>query len=189
MGCLHPVRNAFSEARVPMKVLRGSVESLAIVAGVVICGVVLLINVNVILRYLWGINITGVLEITEWSLLVIGLCAAPWVFWTDKHVRVDVVTSYLEKKHLKGRWYLGLGTDVIAAVVCAIVVYEAVMVTKDAFTQGLISQSFLGYKLWPFYAVIPLTFSASLAVLVSRIVRRMRNKKKWRGAPDHRAEA
>jgi TRAP-type transport system small permease protein len=167
-----------------MKVISRLVTIMAVLAGVVLAAVMVLITVNVIARYFFNYNLTGVLEITEFGLLLATMLAAPWVLMIDKHVRVDIITGLIEKKSPKARWVLALIAESMGALFCAIVVYESLMVTISAYKTHQRSMSFLPTQLWPFYMFIPLCFTFMTILFVYRVVRQAKTRRVLQGELD-----
>ena len=158
-----------------MRAIRGWVSILAVVAGVNLVLVVILITTNIVLRFGFSYSLRGVIELVEWSLLIMGLWAAPLVLWNDEHVRVDLLTRMLSQKFPRVRHFLQFIIHGCIILVCAIMTYESFVVAKGMYVQATVTQSVLGFKIWPFYAVIPISFASMLMVESYKLIRHVRN--------------
>lgn len=148
-------------ANVLLKVLAG-------IAGVLLGGLVLLITAGVVSRYAFDRPITGIIEITEWALLVITLFTAPWIMSLDSHVRVDIITRVVEAKAPRARWAMALVAECIGFVVSLVMVYYGVLVSAQAFASHKVSLSYIPLPLWPLYALIPFSFALMAIVFAWR---------------------
>ena len=95
---------------------------------------VLVIIVDVFLRYTFSISSAGSSEL-EWHLFsVLFLLAAPWAFQVDRHVRVDVFHQRFSPKMKK--WIELTGCVVLLLPFCAVGFWESIGFVKSAYLVG-----------------------------------------------------
>jgi len=160
------------------------VRVMAAIGGTLLGLIMILITVNVIARYFFHYDIIGVLEITEWSLLVITMLTAPWVLQLDKHVRVDIITNIVGSKSPKARYIMALISESLGALICAVVTYESLMVTITQYSQHKVSMSFLSIPMGPLYMFIALCFLFLTLIFAFRVTVMVRSRKVLTGAVD-----
>jgi TRAP-type C4-dicarboxylate transport system permease small subunit len=131
------------------------VKAGAFLAGVLFGLVVLLICVDVFMRYFLNRPLEGVLESTEYSLLFFTLLSATWLLKNGRHVRMDLVISRLKPRT---RNILHVATSFLGAIVCAIVAYYGVLLVIRYFKTGHHLVSSLEPLAYPLVSIIPLAF-------------------------------
>lgn len=131
----------------------------------------LLITCDVVLRNMGLHWIAASTEISEYMLMVATFVAAPWLLYQGAHIRIDLVVQQLPARLAQG---LELACNVLAAVVCAVLAWQALRVTRDAAEQGSMVFKELMFPQW--WLNLPLLFGASLMAVefVRRAVQMVR---------------
>ena len=108
------------------------IDVMAFLGGVLLAGLMLLVTIAVASRYFLQSPIGWVIEVCEYTLVVITFLIAAWVLKQDGHVRMDLVLNVLKPKARSG---LNAVTLLVSALVCFILSYIAVNVTWELY-QG-----------------------------------------------------
>ena len=93
-------------------------DYLAIVAMVLIVGNMLLVVVEVVMRYFFDKPVVWVIEITQYALVFMTFLATAWLLKREGHVIMDLIVNRLNEK---GRHIANMITSFIAALVCLII--------------------------------------------------------------------
>lgn len=120
--------------------------------GLLICAV-LIVCVEVVLRYVMNKPLTWVEQISGYILVYIVFLNAAWVLKKDRHVKLDILHERLSPKS-QDRFYVV--TSFLGAVICLIVTCFGVVVTWDYFQRGTPSVEILRIPLFTIWWVIPL---------------------------------
>ena len=92
---------------------------------------VLIIVIDVALRYLFSVTTAASFEL-EWHLFAaIFLLGAAWTFQEDKHVRVDVF--YHQFSERRKAWVNLVGTTVLLVPFCAVGFWESLSFVQSSF--------------------------------------------------------
>jgi TRAP-type C4-dicarboxylate transport system permease small subunit len=107
---------------------------LVLIASLMMAGLMIIVCVDLTLRYFFNSPLLWGTEVTEILLLYITFFGMAWVFWEDGHVVIDVFTGQVagrKKKILNGISYL------IVGVVSAALIYYGFYATFDHFKRGV----------------------------------------------------
>ncbi len=160
-----------------VRVLDGITNMMAFLAGAVIFLVTLLITASVVSRIVGGDGLPWTLEITEYSLVYACFLAVPWVLKQDAHVRVDFVVERIRKRSEKAHANLQRVTDLVMAIICAVMTYYGIKVALSLWERNVIITSILNWPKAPMIAIIPIGFLVALAQLVRVSAERERNRR------------
>ena len=118
---------------------------------------VLVIVIDVILRYTLSITSAASFEL-EWHLFAaIFLLGAAWTLQEDKHVRVDVF--YHRFSDRKRAWVNLIGTLVLLLPFCTVGFWESISFVKSSYSIGEVSPQPGGLPArWIIKATIPIGF-------------------------------
>jgi TRAP-type C4-dicarboxylate transport system permease small subunit len=133
------------------KILDGA----AFLAGTILALSVILICIDVAMRYFVRKPITGILESTEYGLVFLTLLAVAWLLRRDKHVRMDMVLKKL--KPGMQAWVNGL-TSAASTVICGIITYYGTIVVINCYRTGERFSSTLEPLSYPLMAIVPVCF-------------------------------
>jgi TRAP-type transport system small permease protein len=84
-----------------MKFYRRLMQACGVLAALLIGAIVVLVCYDVIGRNLGLKSLPWIVEITEYSLPLITLLAAPWLLFRAEHVRIDLLTNMLSPAALR----------------------------------------------------------------------------------------
>lgn len=126
------------------------------------------ISADVVMRYLFGAPIHGANEVSAHLLLVFYIFALSYVYAENGHVRMDLL---YENMSPRVRSFVEILAGCCGFLVFGAIAYQA---NDDIKYARLIGQSTedVGLLIWPFYAVIMVTFAfVMLQILVSTLLR------------------
>ena len=129
-------------------------------AGVLLLVMTVMIGADVLLRNIGAGGIPPSNELSEDSLYLITLLAAPGLLRQGRHIRIDIVLRALPQRI---GWLLEWAGDVIGFVCCLVVVWYGSSVAAASFSDGSISIKTLVFPEWWLLAPMPAAF-ALLAV-------------------------
>ena len=136
-------------------------DGLAVIAGLAIVLNAALIAADVILRNLGiGLTIPGVIEITEYTLYGVLLCAAPWALRRGAHIAVEIATEPLPPRARRLAAFLA---NTLGLAVCLALVYAGGLAAWKAFAaERLVFKTFVFPEWW---LLAPLPVGAGLLAL------------------------
>lgn len=142
---------------------------LGVISGFIILPMLTItISADVVMRYVFGAPIHGANEVSAHLLLVFYVFALSYVYAENGHVRMDLLYENMSSR-------MRSLVDVLAGI-CGFIVFGAIayQANDDIKYARLIGQSTedVGLLIWPFYAVIMITFAfVLLQILVSTLLR------------------
>jgi TRAP-type transport system small permease protein len=117
-----------------------------------VCADILLRNAH-ILPGVYGLPWTD--EVSESSLYLIALLAAPWLLRREQHIRVDILLQVLPQRLARyGEWLV----DVLALICCLTVTYYGARTTIASYQAGYMTMKTLTTPEWWHLSVIPAAF-------------------------------
>jgi TRAP-type C4-dicarboxylate transport system permease small subunit len=141
------------------------IDALAVVAGALLCALVVLILVDVMARYLRWFSLAWGLEATEYMLYAITFLGAPWVLREEGHIAIDLV---VERLSARGRRIARLATDALGTVVCAALLYFACRVVWQSYAAGTMVHKSFVFPEWLVFAGMPPIFLILCVVYLRR---------------------
>lgn len=126
---------------------------LAAFAGVLLILLMLSISIDVSLRYFFGITFTGLLELSEFSLLWITFLATAWLLTKTGHVNIDFVINRLSPRP---KVIFNIGIYLVSAIIFSIITWYGVKVTWQDFQLNTVMATILEPLKWPIEAIIPI---------------------------------
>ena len=147
------------------------IDAIVILAGVLLWGQMLIVNVEVFSRSL-GHPTTWVGEISSILILWIPFMIAGWVLRREGHVKMDLL---VERLSVRSQALINFVTSLIGVVVMVIVAFSGFMTTL----------SWIGNKtptilMLPRSPIIGIIFVGSLLFAVQFLIRAFENLKHWR---------
>lgn len=134
--------------------------ALSLIGGICLIGLVAILAVGVVMRYLFGVPILGINEIVQLTAVALVMSALPYATVQRAHVSVDVFDPFIGRI---GRLIGDILSRLISGYVLAILTQRAVLKSLDALEWGD-ATNMLGLPIWPFYAI--LAAGTALCVLV-----------------------
>jgi TRAP-type C4-dicarboxylate transport system permease small subunit len=144
------------------------IDTLALVAGALLCALVVLILVDVVARYLRWFSLAWGLEASEYMLYAITFLGAPWVLREQGHIAIELV---VERLSAVARRRARRATDALGALVCAALLYFACRVLWQSYAAGTMVHKSFVFPEWLVYAGMPPIFFILLAVYLRRLAR------------------
>lgn len=95
-------------------------------------------------------------DISEYSLYLCTLLAAPWLLRAGQHIRVDIILRAIPSRLA---WVCEWVSDVLAMVGCAIVAWMGVVMTWKSFSAGAVQIRSVVIPEWWLLAPLPVAFA------------------------------
>ena len=124
---------------------------LCLIAGCSLLGVMILVVVNALLRYLFNAPIAGTLELTEGALPIIVFLSLALTQYEGGHIRVVLLTRKLP---LKARRVSIVVAMLLGATLFAWATYAGWQLTAKSIAIGEIQRGSIRYPLWPIKGTI-----------------------------------
>lgn len=129
-------------------------DIVAFLAGILLVFQMLIVCLEVVMRYFFNSPTVWVVEVSGYAVLCIPLLGAAWALRQGSHVRMDLITGQLSPKSLS---VLNLITAVIAAIICLVITFFGIKVVIDLYQTNFLTQTGLMLPKWPLVAIIPLS--------------------------------
>jgi TRAP-type transport system small permease protein len=137
-------------------------------AGALLLIMTLLIGADVLLRNIGAGGIPPSNELSEESLYLITLLAAPGLLRQGQHIRIDIVLKGLPRRL---GWIMEWIGDVVGLVCCLLFVWYGTSVAAASFFDGAISIKTLVLPEWWLLAPMPVAFALLAIEFVFRMHR------------------
>lgn len=141
----------------------------AIVAAALLLGIFLIVQYEVVLRFVFDSPTSWSHEVSTFAICWVGFLAAGYVLRLGRQLEVDILTSRIS---VSGRRILGTMTDTIAAVFCTYACYLGVNFVQIAHMMQATSASEIDTPLWIPYLAIPIGFGIFALEFLTRILSR-----------------
>ncbi len=128
------------------------VSSLAFLAGILVIFLMLVIFVDVTLRYVTGYSISWAFEASEYTLLYVTFLGTAWLLKRDAHVKLDILLNWLEPRP---KAYLNLIASIMLIIVCILLLWFGADSTIDNFQRHVTSVKYYAPPKWVFLVIIP----------------------------------
>ena len=142
-------------------------QACGVIAGLLIGIVMLLVCVDVIGRNLGFRSISWTVDVTEYSLPLATLLAAPWLLHRNEHVRLDLFSNTLSE-----RWRVRMERfgALVAALVCVALAWYGVQAMLNARSMGSLVMKDLVFPEWWLFAPLPVLFGLLAVESLRRLV-------------------
>lgn len=107
-------------------------------------------------------------EISEWLLLLVTLCVAPWLLRQGQHIRVDILLQPLPPRLAWGLEWLG---DLLGLVTCFVLMLVSGKAMFSSMAAGALSIKTLVIPEWWTLAPMPLAFGLLSVEMLFRMHR------------------
>lgn len=153
--------------------VKGFNKVLVLIASLMMAGLMIIVCVDLTLRYFFNSPLLWGTEVTEILLLYITFLGMAWVFREDGHVVIDVFTGQIavaKKKILNGISYFLVG------IVSVVLIYYGFYAAFDHFKRGVFNPTVIETPIALIIVVIPIgSIPLFLEVLIK--IRRLFSKK------------
>jgi len=146
-------------------------DTLAIVAALILLAMVLLVSADIVLRNLTRTGFSWSNEVTEYGLYVITLLTAPWLLRRSQHVRLDLVLTLVPARVA---FIMEALADVIGFAVCLVMMRHGVRMTIESATLGSYTIKALAFPEWWLLWPLPFCFALVAIEFAFRFDRLMR---------------
>jgi TRAP-type C4-dicarboxylate transport system permease small subunit len=146
-------------------ILDRTLNAMFVFAGVLLLFAMVIISIGVASRYLFDRPIGWAIEIVEYSLLYIAFLTAPLVLKRGAHVRMDLIFSRLSPG-LQST--LNLITSSVSTIVCFILFWFGVRVTRDLYRTGYTTPTVLEIPKFIVIAIICIGFGVLFLLFLIR---------------------
>jgi TRAP-type mannitol/chloroaromatic compound transport system permease small subunit len=136
-----------------------------------ILGSTVISAVNALVRKIFNTSSNAYLEVQWYLFAGAFLLAAGYTLLHGEHVKIDVISSRLEKR--KQIWIDILGFVFFLLPVCLVILYYGIPFFLQGFRSGEVSSNAGGLIRWPVYILIPIGFSLLLLQGLSELVKRI----------------
>jgi TRAP-type C4-dicarboxylate transport system permease small subunit len=151
----------------PLRLVEVTLRTLQILGMAIVVALMLLTVAHVVGRYLFDFPMLGVVEVSGLMVITLVFFAAPYDFFIDRHIAVDVIVRRLRPR-------IGLAVNCFTYLVTLIVVTLAMVWTIKKGEQLSASGSvtdMLRIPIYPFYFVVAFGWLMSIIGIVARLVR------------------
>ncbi|MFA7623690.1 MAG: TRAP transporter small permease [Pusillimonas sp.] len=142
------------------KAWKGLLDGTGAFAALLFMSMALLVCADVLLRNVSSMSIGWSVEVTEYMLMVAAFCAAPWLVYTNDHIRVDVIVRGFTGVPRFIVSFISYGICLFISVVLGWYSYTSLM---DAVAQGGIVFKVLMFPEW--WLGLPMLVSFVLLII------------------------
>ena len=135
----------------------------------------LIVNYEVVARYVLNRPTPWMLEIVEYALLYIAFLGAAWLLKEDGHIKLDIV---LERLNPRVQAWFNIITSIIGAIICLFITWYGVKVTWDLYHSG---QYFAAFLKPPKYIIIMIVPAGCFLLFVQFLRRTYGYWRSWKG--------
>jgi TRAP-type C4-dicarboxylate transport system permease small subunit len=144
------------------------IDVLALIAGVLICVLIVVITLDVFSRNTKLFSMPWSLDVAEYTLMVITFFGAPWVLREQGHIVVDLMLQNLSPK---SRRSIERFAHVLGAIVCGVLTYFFTLQLVRSFQLGNLLYETFTFPEWYIYTVAPPTFLILTIIFVRWVIR------------------
>ena len=129
-------------------------------AALLFLAMALLVCTDVLLRNLGNSSIGWAVEVTEYMMMLAAFCAAPWLVFTNDHIRVDVIV-----RNFTGvaKFVVSFISYTVCLLISAVLAWYSYTSLMDAKAQGGIVFKVLMFPEW--WLGLPMLFCFALLVI------------------------
>ena len=136
--------------------------------------IMLIVCLEVTMRYFFGNPISWAVEVSEFSIWFITFLGMAWLLKEEGHVNVEFLLDFLTPKN---RNLLNFLTSMVGAAMCLAMFVYGAQSTWIAFEIGRVTRTAMMVKQWPLLIVLPVCF---FFLFIQFIRRSIDFFKRWR---------
>ncbi|MEJ5990202.1 TRAP transporter small permease subunit [Ramlibacter sp. PS3R-8] len=136
-----------------------------------ILGSTVISGVNALVRKIFNMSSNAYLEVQWYLFAAAFLLAAGYTLLHGEHVKIDVISSRLEKR--KQIWIDIFGFVFFLLPVCLVILYYGIPFFLQGFRSGEVSSNAGGLIRWPVYILMPIGFGLLLLQGFSELIKRI----------------
>lgn len=153
-----------------------TVDAFAVLAMALLSFCVVIITLEVVMRFFFNRPLMWSIEVTEYCLIWITFLGTAWVLRKEGHVIVDVIVMRIPKT---SRHMLDTVLSFLGIFMCILLAWYGVRVVLDFIQLGRPMSTVLMPPAWILYLIIPI---GSLLLTVQFIRRTIINLNKWKAS-------
>jgi TRAP-type C4-dicarboxylate transport system permease small subunit len=123
----------------------------AFLAGILLAATVVIVCVEIFMRYFFKSPLTWMVEVCEYFLFSIAFLGAAWLLNKDGHVCVDIV---IERMRPAGRTYLVLVSMAIGILVSIVICWFSLVAAWDCYESGVMVVKTFAVSKYYFFLLI-----------------------------------
>lgn len=135
-----------------MKIITSFIKKFNTFTGFVSAVVIMIVSgilfFEVFVRYFLSWPTDWEIELSVMLLIISTFMAAGFTQISRGHVNIEIIDSLLSKRLIKWRILI---SDIISFLFCGFISYSSCKLFYEAFTEGRMSESSWGPKLWPVF--------------------------------------
>lgn len=151
-----------------MKAYRAVMQACGVLAALLIGVIVVMVCYDVIGRNLGLKSLPWIVEVTEYTLPLVTLLAAPWLLYRAEHVRLDLLNNTLPPAALR---VLDRLAAAVGLAVCAVIVWYAFKLIADSMSIDAMVMKSLVFPEWWLFVPVPLSFGLMGIECARRLLR------------------
>jgi len=139
------------------KIIKNTNVFFGYISAIVIVIVSGILLYEVFVRYFYAVPTDWEIELSVMLLIISTFMAAGFTQITRGHVNIEILDALLPKKVIN--WRI-LVSDIISILFCGFISYSSWILFYESYTEGRMSESSWGPKLWPvfLFMAIGMTF-------------------------------
>ena len=146
-------------------------NALAVLAGALLCALVLLVCADVTSRTFHLVPMPWAPDFSEYALYGITFLGAPWVLREEGHIAIEILVERLAPR---ARRVARRAVELLGALVCAVLLYYACrQLWRSYAAQNLVYETFAFPEWWQ-YVLPPPIFALLFALYVRQLLGRTR---------------
>jgi TRAP-type C4-dicarboxylate transport system permease small subunit len=130
----------------------GLLNAMAALAAASMPVMALAVTYEVVMRYVFNDPTIWAVDLSEYIMLYATFLAAPWLVREGGHIRIEALLSLLSPRN---QHMLGVVAAIISAAVAAVLCWQGLDATLDAYTRGVIIARSWRVPRWIVWALIP----------------------------------
>ncbi len=111
------------------------IDGAAFLAGIVLVGTVLIICMEVLMRYFFKTSQTWTVEVCEYGLFLITFLGTAWLLKVGGHVGIDILTGQFGEKM---RHIFGVVSCSIGVIISGIIFWFALVTSWNCYQTGVV---------------------------------------------------
>ena len=146
----------------------------ATLAAIIVAFLMLLVGVDVVLRYFFSAPILWRSEVVEHALVYITFLVAAWLLRRERHIKMDIVLTRLNPGT---QTVINIITSTICALLCLLLVWYGTKVTCDHLQKGWFTYTTMEFPVWIMEVIVPV---GSLLLFIQFLRRSYGYFRTWR---------
>jgi TRAP-type C4-dicarboxylate transport system permease small subunit len=147
------------------------IDAMAFLAGLLLVGSVLIMSLEVGMRYFFGRPQVWTIEVSEYILFTLTFLATPWLLKKGGHIGVDIV---VERVGPKFRTYLELFSSGLGVLVSGIIAWFSALTAWECYETGVVVTKTLTVPKHYFLEVIVLGYTFLLLTFARQFYQQLK---------------